>query len=606
MPARTELIEEIKARTDLVALIGEYVPLRRSGRRHVGLCPFHQESSPSFSVNEEGRFFYCFGCKASGDAYEFIMRLEGLDFAGAARFLAERVGLRWEAQTPEEAAREKKRAALLKLNNMAAELYRRALAAPQTGARAREYLRRRGIAEAAAARFGLGYAPGTGRALVGVLRKYGCRLEDAAAAGLVVPTADGYLDRFRDRIVFPLLDLRAQAVGFGGRTMGDAQPKYLNSPESEIFSKGRFLYGLYQAREAIRRAGYAVLVEGYFDVIVAHQAGEALAVAPLGTALTEGHAALLKRFTDKIVIAFDGDNAGQAATVRGLEILRRGGLNVYVAVMPPGVDPDDLIRGQGRDSFSGLVAAALPLTDFLLGRVLAGSELGNPEGRAAAVQACLPVLAEVAAGTARDGYLRKVAGQIHVHADHVAAALESFLRNRRKQPHKMDSISEDSNNNCTRDHHLSFTVNPAEKELLRVILKEYSLMARIREELTPEEFAAGPLREIYAELYGRREPFQTAEILAAVSPAAREILIELLAESGMDKGPPLRSENLPKCIRRVKAGSIRRRLLEIEAALEALQEKPGEEARVVEYQRQQQALLRERDKYRDITGFEHA
>ncbi|MCL6615034.1 MAG: DNA primase, partial [Firmicutes bacterium] len=477
MAAKAEIIEEIRSRIDLVGLVGEYVSLRRSGRRYVGLCPFHQERTPSFTVNPEGQFFYCFGCKASGDAFEFVMRLEGLDFPSAVKLLAERAGVRWEPQTPEEASREKKRADLLRLNALAAEVYRRALSAPRTGARAREYLARRGIEQASAAKFGLGYAPPGPRTLVEVFRRYGARLEDAAALGLVLSSAEGYIDRFRDRLIFPLFDLRGRVIGFGGRTLGEGQPKYLNSPESELFAKRRFLYGLNLAREAMRRSGQAVLVEGYLDAIAAHRAGVENAVATLGTALSEDHAELLRRFANEVILAYDGDEAGQEATVRGLELLHRLGLAVRVAVLPAGQDPDELVRAQGGEALRSLLAAALPLTEFLLQRALARADLTTAEGRAAAVRACLPALAEVASAAAREAYVRQVATRTRVHEDAIEKDLADYLRRTRKGRHIMDNARGDSNNNRCDGRRTESSPNPAEKELLRTVLKEYALLA---------------------------------------------------------------------------------------------------------------------------------
>lgn len=603
MPGKSEVIEEIRARTDLVKLVGDYVPLRKSGRRHVGLCPFHHEASPSFGVNPEGQFFYCFGCKASGDAFEFVMRLEGLDFVAAARLLAERAGVRWEAQTPEEAVRERRRAGLLRLNAMAAEVYRRALSAPCTGAGARAYLAGRGLDPAQINAFGLGYAPPGYRTLVEVFRRYGCRLEDAAEIGLVLPSAKGFIDRFRDRLIFPLVDLRGRVVGFGGRVIDEGQPKYLNSSESELFSKGRFLYGLNLSRDAIRRTGTGVLVEGYFDAITAHLAGVGNVAATLGTSLTEHHADLLRRFAQRVVIAFDGDAAGQSATVRGLEAVRRAGLAVQVAVLPSGQDPDTLIKGEGVASFASAIAAALPLTDFLLGRALSGADLLGPEGRAAAVEACLPVLAEVAAGAARDTYLRQVANRIRVHEDRMATHLAGYLRSRRKEHHIMDNGRKDSNTNRCDAQPQVASPNPAEKELLRAILKEYSLLARIKEELRPEDFAPGCLREIYEKILESSGPINVAELLDEISLEARPALLKLLAEMEDETAPPVRVEALPKCVRRVKVGVIRRRLMELEAELESLQGEPSQERRIADCQREQSELHRKLDVYQDHSGF---
>ncbi|NLG83007.1 MAG: DNA primase [Firmicutes bacterium] len=605
MAGKTELIEEIRSRVDLVSLVGEYVSLRRSGRRYVGLCPFHQERTPSFTVNPEGQFFYCFGCKASGDAFEFIMRLEGLDFPAAVKLLAERVGLRWEPQTPGEAAREKRRSALLRLNAMAAEVYRRALWAPRTGAEAREYLARRGVERATAEKFGLGYAPPGPRTLVEVFRRYGLRLEDGVALGLVLPSAEGYLDRFRDRLIFPLVDPRGRVVGFGGRILNEGEPKYLNSPESELFAKRRFLYGFPLAREAIRRSGRVVLVEGYLDAIAAHRAGVDNAVATLGTALSEDHAELLRRFATEVILAYDGDEAGQEATVRGLELLQRHGLQIRVAVLPAGQDPDDLVRWEGGEAFRSLLAAALPLTEFLLQRALAKADLSTPEGRAAAVRACLPALAEVASAAARETYLRQVARWTRVHEDTIAKDLADYVRETRKNRHMMDKERRDSNTNRCDVNLKESSAHPAEKELLRTILKEYSLVARIKEELKPEDFTPGPWRELYNFLGGLsfEGPPAEAELLRRAPEELRPLLRELLVAGDGEDAPPLRPEAFAKCGRRIKAAALRRRLAELEATRIALETAGETGERLLACLREEQTVRQELETYRTELGF---
>lgn len=601
MAIKNELIEEIRARTDLVKLVGEYVPLRRSGRRYVGLCPFHHEASPSFGVNPEWQIFYCFGCKASGDAFEFIMRLEGLDFINAAKLLAERAGLKWEAQTPEDAAREKHRANLLRLNGIAAEVYRRALAAPRTGLRARSYLERRRLASDSIARFGLGYAPPGLRTLVEIFRRHGCRLEDAAEIGLVLASARGYIDRLRDRIIFPLIDLGNRVVGFGARIIDDGQPKYLNSPDSAVFNKSKFLYGLHLAREAIRRSRTAVLVEGYLDVIAVHQAGITNAVASLGTSLTEHHADLLKRFADEVILAYDGDNAGQEATTRGLNILQKKGLLVKVAVLPPGQDPDDLIRREGVASLQTLIASALPLTEFLLQRAVVQADLTTPEGRAAAVQSCLPVLAAIESAAAREGYVRQVASRIRVHEDIIMSDLVGYLHAQGSARHKMDNTGIISNTNRCRAPAQNQAMNPAEKELLRTVLKEYSILARIKKELRAEDFTPGPLRDIYNHMLNHPGPHFGGGA-AALPEETRRIYLELVAAADDDAGPPLRPEALPKLIGRIKAGAIRRRLLELEAERMAIEETGGQEERLNECLRQEYSLRHQLEQYQKEFG----
>ncbi|BAS28310.1 DNA primase [Limnochorda pilosa] len=454
MPWNQEAVEEIRRRADIVEVIADHVELRRQGRNLIGLCPFHQERTPSFSVSSEGQFFHCFGCGAGGDVFRFLMMREGIDFPEAVRRLARRVGVPEEDLAPSADARRRaaERARLVALNDLALRYFRVQLAGP-AGNRARAYLERRGMASEVVERFGLGYAPGDGGLLRMLAEQPSSRrnslLEDAHVLGLVLEGQRGPYERFRDRLIFPIRDASGQVIGFGGRLLGEAQgPKYLNSPESPLFHKGRILYALDVAGPVLRSAGRgqapgpgpvghplteaapsteALVVEGYMDAIALHQAGFTQAVASLGTSLTEDQAALLRRYADRAVIAYDGDAAGDRATLRGLEILARHGVSVRVATLPEGEDPDSLVRRGGPAAFRRVAEGALPLVEFLLVRILAGEEPTTVEGKARAVTRVLPVLARVENRVAREGYVERVANDIGVSASAVAAELERYL-----------------------------------------------------------------------------------------------------------------------------------------------------------------------------------
>ena len=309
------LIEEIKEHNEIVAVVSEYVQLKPQGRAYVGLCPFHGEKTPSFTVSREKQLYHCFGCGAGGDVLSFIMNIENLTFGEALRLLAERANISLPDQhlsTPQRREKEELER-LYKLNDLAARFYQKILLQTETGKRALAYLKERGISRQTAEQFRLGYAPPHWTGLVMFLRQKGIPLQEAEKAGLVRGGGDGYYDRFRDRLLFPILNLRGQVIGFGGRILGEGQPKYLNSPETAIFQKGRSLYGLFQARDQIRREQQALIVEGYMDVITAHQAGIKEAVASLGTSLTVEQARLLRNQAEEVIIVYDADSAGQAA-----------------------------------------------------------------------------------------------------------------------------------------------------------------------------------------------------------------------------------------------------------------------------------------------------
>jgi len=373
---RDEAIRAVRERASLSEVVSDVVALRRRSRNAVGLCPFHSEKTPSFTVSEERGFFHCFGCGEHGDVFAFVMKTQALTFPEAVRRVAERFGV----PLPEEAgAPAQRREPLAAVNAAAAAFFQGELGGPG-GGRARAYLRERGLSEEMIERFGLGWAPGAGEALARHLRTRGLPLEDALAAGLVMRRdrpdgRAGVFDRFRERVMFPITDWSGRVIAFGGRILpersasGDPPPKYLNSAESPIFRKGHTLYGLALARDAIRRADRAVVVEGYLDVIALAQAGIGEVVAPLGTALGAEQLRLLRRFTETVIACFDGDLAGRRAAARSFPVFLEAGLWGRGTFLPAGEDPDTFVRARGRAALEGLLAAAEPLVEPFLGEL---------------------------------------------------------------------------------------------------------------------------------------------------------------------------------------------------------------------------------------------
>ncbi|NIR60506.1 MAG: DNA primase, partial [Gammaproteobacteria bacterium] len=333
-------IEEIRDRTDMVQLVSSYVSLKRSGVNHFGLCPFHSEKSPSFSVNSARQRYHCFGCGEDGDAFSFLMKMEGLSFPEAIRTLGERVGVVVEEERPDPEAerRRRERETLHRINETVADFYHRILMKSPEGEPARRYLKGRGYDGTIAARFQLGYAPEGWETLAGFLDREGVEAERARVLGLIRPGKDGRsdYDLFRGRLIFPIDGKGGRVAAFGGRTLGDGQPKYINSPESPVYHKSRVLYGMDRSREAIRRAGEVIVVEGYFDLLALYRAGIENVVATCGTALTEDHARMIRRYADTVRLLFDQDEAGRTATFRAMEALLPAGLSVSVVALEAG------------------------------------------------------------------------------------------------------------------------------------------------------------------------------------------------------------------------------------------------------------------------------
>ncbi len=409
-----DFIDTLLARVDIVDVIDRRVSLKKAGQNYQACCPFHSEKTPSFTVSPTKQFYHCFGCGAHGTALGFLMEYEHMSFPDAVAALAQDVGL----PVPEsgEPDRPKPPPALWDALEQAAQFYRKQL--KQTP-RAVDYLKRRGLTGVIAARYGMGYAPSGWSPLKQVFQDYSA--DALAAAGLVIDGDRGRHDRFRDRIMFPIRNIKGQIVGFGGRVLDQGEPKYLNSPETPLFHKGSELYGLFEARAAIKAAGRAVVVEGYMDVVALAQHGVEFAVAALGTATTPVHARTLLRHTDRLVFAFDGDNAGRKAAWRALENsleALQDGKEVSFLFLPEGEDPDSYIRAHGQAAFMQLLDSdTLPLSAFLVRELTRDRKLDTQEGRAALIKDAKPLLDKIAAPLLGRLIKRQIAELAHLQAD---------------------------------------------------------------------------------------------------------------------------------------------------------------------------------------------
>lgn len=400
-------IQDLLARVDIVDVVGRYVQLKKGGQNFLGLCPFHGEKSPSFTVSPSKQFYHCFGCGAHGSAIGFLMEHRGLGYVDAIRELAQQAGM----QVPESSDRGNdssgKIRALTDLLKQAADFYRAQL---KESPLAIDYLKGRGLTGATAARFGLGYSPDAWQPLRTAVTNY----DDPrmVEAGLVIADEGKRYDRFRGRIMFPIRNPRGQVIGFGARIIGAGEPKYLNSPETPVFRKGQELYGLHEARDAIRQSGRAIVCEGYLDVIQLAQAGFAEAVAALGTAVTSAHVSALLRATDHVIFAFDGDAAGRKAARRALEAtlpVIADTKRASFVLLPEGEDPDSLVQARGAAAFESELARALPLSRFFIDALASGRSLGSPEDRAAIVADAKPLVLSMLPGALRLQLLRELA-----------------------------------------------------------------------------------------------------------------------------------------------------------------------------------------------------
>jgi DNA primase len=430
------VINQVRDRVDIAEVVGHHVSLTRAGQNLKGLCPFHQEKSPSFTVSPSRQIFHCFGCGAGGNVFTFLMRITGANFPETVRDLGQKLGIDVPDSGPSAGPQAAQVNRLEPLNRAVTAWFQQNLRDNVTGATARGYLAGRGIQAETIERFEIGCAPAEWDGLIKALSKQGFAQNDMAAAGLTIARehAAGAYDRFRSRVMFPIADLRKRVVGFGGRILGEGTPKYLNSPDTPLFKKGQTLYALDLAREAVARLKTAIVVEGYFDVVALHQAGLTHTVATLGTALTEEHIQVLRRFASKVVLLFDPDQAGVRAALRGLDLFVNSGIGVKVVTLPTGEDPDTYVRKEGPDAFTRLEEQAPSLLDFALEHRLSTAESSTIEGRIRSVDDVLRILQKSEHPIEREERIRVVAERLGISQQRLIERYPALEQSERTRP----------------------------------------------------------------------------------------------------------------------------------------------------------------------------
>lgn len=425
------VIKEIKERLGIVDLIETYVSLKRSGKNFVGLCPFHDDKNPSMYVSEEKGVFHCFGCGAGGDVFAFLMKYKNISFSEAVEELAKRLNLKvYKNQVLSPySGRKRIESYLYKINRLASLFYHRLLIASKEGLKAREYLRERGISGDVIKEFEIGYAPGGWDTLLSFFKKKNVPLYLAEKVGLLIKKENkrGYYDRFRERIVFPIRNVEGMVIGFGGRALGEGQPKYINSPESEIYHKGSVLYGLDKAREHIRSKRKVVLVEGYMDLLSLFMIGIKNVVATLGTSFTQSHARLLKRYTDRLVVIFDGDEAGIKASLRVLDICLEEELFPFMVVLPRGEDPASFVLKGLQEEFSQMVENSRPLLDFFIEKAKEDFEHAHIS-RKEAIYRVVPLIAKLRDPIERSHYVKRVGEVFGIRENDIISLIDRYRK----------------------------------------------------------------------------------------------------------------------------------------------------------------------------------
>ena len=525
-----EKIQEIRDRNDIVEVVSSYLPLKAAGPNNFGLCPFHHEKSPSFNVNAARQIFHCFGCGVSGNVFSFLMRMEGLSFVEAVRRLGDRVGIEIERESlsPEEQRRRQQQVLYYRINEAACDFFHANLMRTEEGKAARDYLKKRGYGHEIAREFRLGYALDRWDGLTRNLAEKGFDSKDIQTLGLTRPGQQGRgdYDLFRGRLIFPILDLHGQVQAFGGRVLGDELPKYLNSPESPIYHKGRILYGLYQGREEMRRTGEAIVVEGYFDQLALHRAGFPQAVATCGTALTEEHAQLLKRYAKKALLLFDQDEAGRRATFKAMDVLQAAGLPAAVITLDEGEDPDSFLAGKGAEAFRHRLQSARPVMEVFIDDAL-GRHGTSVEGKAKAVDEIAAKLRSLTDDIERSLYVRAVAHKVGFDE----SLLQTKVSGRRPSPPPRQEMR-------PRRPASSPPLAPAsglraQMMLLYLLLREPRAQVRVKEEGVENLFLDANIKELAEKilsLSGQAEPSEESLLSLGVDETQKDIVRGVLRE----------------------------------------------------------------------------
>ncbi|MGH9357738.1 MAG: DNA primase [Terriglobia bacterium] len=551
--------EEIRAAVDIVRVVGEYVQLRKQGANLVGLCPFHQEKTASFAVHPTRQIFHCFGCGVGGDVFKFVMLIENVTFPEALHHVAQKAGISLPQHQggPVEDAKSQERAALYRIHEVAAKFYSAQLSGTAEGRAARAYLADRGLDDRTLAHFHLGYAPSQGQGLARALRESGFTADAIEKSGLLIPAREGVsqLDRFRGRVIFPINNESGKVTAFAGRALGEEQPKYLNSPETPIYTKSRILYRLHESGPVIRKLDGAVLVEGYMDCIALVSAGVENAVASCGTSLTESQVRLLGRYTRRVTVNYDPDAAGLAATERSIGLLLEEGFEVKALTLPGDLDPDAFIRKHGAEAYRERLDRAPAYLDYLADSAAAKHGLGTPEGKIRAVNTVLPYLVKVSNLLLRQEIASRLAERLQVN--------ERLLREEMKRA-AQSGHSEMPRQ--SREEMLRLT--GAEQEIIRALVDDAGLMAEFLPRLIEEGVCDGLAGEsIFRKLMAEYQEANCLEISRIESLLAPEEL-RVFFQLQFAAGPPPDRERFLACYEALRRRRIDRERTQLQIEIE--------------------------------------
>ncbi len=583
-----EKIREIRESVSIIGVISDYVSLKKKGVNYQGLCPFHQEKTPSFSVNEDKNFFYCFGCHVSGDVFSFLMKKENISFNEAARLLARRVGITIPEKplSPQQVKTQSEKEELFEINRTAARLYNRLLLEDSRGAKARQYLENRGISTETIKSYGLGFAPDSWDTLVKEFKENKRLLLGAQKTGLIVKKDTGRCyDRFRNRIIFPILNVSRNVAGFGGRIIDKGEPKYLNSSESVIYSKRHTLYGLPDAVKDIKNNKKAVVVEGYLDVLSLHQSGIKNSVAPLGTALTEHQIQILSRYTQNIITVFDSDPAGEKAMIRSLEPFLANNIAPYLVLLPENEDPDSFVRKNGGEAFREKTDHAGYLLEFVIEKIIEKNQIATPRGRMEACDEIVPLLEKITDVMERDIYIQKVSRRMDLKEEHFRS--------------KMGKIS-DKKDYSDIENRESETASASQKNAEQLILQLMSFHPEVIDKFDKasfiKEFTDPDIKQICSLVLAEYKEKGEFSLSSLMEKTERDDLKKIIMENAFENnlsGEPLKI--LKDCIRNIRLKKNIKEREGVRARLKEAEAKKDSEL-TIKYLTESQRLLKEKKK----------
>jgi DNA primase len=543
------ILEEILSRVDIVEVISAYMPLKRAGRNFKAACPFHQEKTPSFMVSPDRQIYHCFGCGESGNAFKFLMRYERMEFPEAAEALAKKAGVVLPEAQKQDAGTSSLLTQIFALNESATTFYEHNLQSLE-GTKAKDYLLKRGITEQSIRLFKIGFALERWDALINHLRTKHAHLSVIEKAGLVLAKdTGGYYDRFRNRIIFPIFDLKSRVLGFGARVLDNSLPKYVNSPETAVYTKGRNLYGLNWAKDSIREQDFVVVTEGYLDFIIPYQEGLKNIVASLGTALTLEQVRLLKRYTHNVVLVYDADSAGEMATLRSLDIFIEEEMQVEIASLPKGFDPDSFVRKFGIEKFKEAIAQASTLFDYKLKVLKSRHDHRDIEGKGKISYFMLESIGKFKNAVLKSEYIKRLGQELDVKEE---ALLQEIKKVKTLNPAALPSSA---------INRKPLHINPTEKLLIRLMLQENSFIEHIRKNLEPADFQDERACRIVSIMFDLVQQGRNVEPSVLINHFGEEDISQVVCESMFidDFNPENRERLMHDCIARIKSDKLKLR-----------------------------------------------